>query len=960
MTTEPENKIYTYDEVFEASENYFDGDDLAAKVFVDKYALRDLEDNLLELTPKDTHKRISKEFARIEKKYPNPMSEEEIFNLMDHFKYIVPGGSPMSAIGNPYQIQSAGNCFTIAHPFDSYGGICYSDEQLVQLMKRRSGVGINISNLRPSDLPVRNAARTTDGIGLWMEKYSRTCREVAQGGRRGALIEIINIHHPDIELFIDIKKDKTKVTGANVSIQITDDFIEAVNKDDDFELRWPIDSNNPIVKRKIKAKYLWDKIIKSNFEGSEPGMLFWDTAIKNSVSNDYGIVDKKFYDIGCNPCVTGETLILTNKGNVSIKQVIKNDIKRYKVATYNIKTNQIEFEDIIFGGKTRKDTDIIEIELNDGEKIQLTPDHKIYTKNRGYIKATLLNKNDIILKINKKIVERLIKKNTIKNNQDVYDITTEKNHNFFANNILVHNCGEIIQGEDSCRLMSIVLKSFVNNPFTEKAYFDYKKLKEVAYKAQKLMDDLVDIELELMQNIINKINSDPEPLYVKKIERDLWKNMKETCKNGRRTGLGITSIGDVFAYMGVKYGSKESIKITEKIYKSLALAAYKSTVQMAKDRGSFPIYSYEIEKNNIFLNRIWKEDKNLYNEYKKYGRRNVACLTTAPNGSLGILTQSTSGIEPVFQLSYKRRKKINPNDKNSRIDFIDDTGDAWQEFNVEHHGVKIWNKITGKTNIEESPYYQSTVKDIDWMSGIDIQAAAQKWVCHSISRTCNVPNDIKKEDISNIFMRAYEQGCKGLTVYRQGSRSGVLIDNKESSSSKIIKTQAPKRPKSLKCEIFHVSVKKIPFFVIVGLFNNEPYEVFAGMNISDGEIAIPKNIKDGILIKTKRGEYRLNSHENTEEIIRDNISKFIDEDQEASTRLISLALRHGADINFVVHQLEKTTGDMAGFSKAISRVLKKYIENNTIISGEECPDCHGELRRSEGCVSCSCGFTKCM
>ncbi len=816
-----EIKKYTYEEAFEASKEYFEGDELAAKVFVDKYALKDNEQNILEDTPVKMHKRLAKEFARIEKKYPNPMTEEEIFGLIDHFKYIVPAGSPMSAIGNPYQVQSTGNCFTIASPYDSYGGILYSDQQLAQLMKRRCGAGINISNLRPKGLLVKNAARTTNGIELWMERYSNTCREVAMEGRRGALIEILNIRHPDIEDFIDIKKDKNKITGSNISIQITEDFIKAVEKNENFELKWPVDSDNPAIKKTIKAKDLWDKIIKSNFEGSEPGLLYWDTSIKNSVSNDYGKIDKRFYDIGCNPC------------------------------------------------------------------------------------------------------------------------------------------GEIIQGEDSCRLTSIVVKSFVKNPFTKDAYFDYSEFRKIASKAQRIMDDLVDIELELMKNILNKISSDPEPSYIKKIEKDLWRNFKEVCEKGRRTGLGITSIGDTFAYLGVRYGSDESIKITGEIYKNLALGAYESTVQMAKERKSFPLYSYNIEKNNKFLNNIWKNDKNLYNEYKKYGRRNIACLTTAPNGSIGILTQSTSGIEPVFQLSYKRRKKINPGDKNSKIDFIDDIGDSWQEFEVEHYGLKKWREITGKTEIKDSPYYQSTIENIDWMNGIDIQAAAQEWVCHSISRTCNLPKNITEDIISKIFMRAYYKKCKGITIYRQGTRSGVLIDSNTEEGS-ISKTIAPKRPEILNCDVHHVSVKKIPFFVIVGFLKNDVYEVFAGVNVSgDGEIVIPRTIDKGALKKMKRGRYDLYNI-NREDVIRINISKFIDEDQETITRLISSNLRHGCDVSFVVHQLEKTAGDLTGFSKAICRVLKKYIKDGELVRGEECPECHGELIREEGCIRCiSCSFSKC-
>ncbi len=1250
-----DKKVYKYDDAFKRSKEYFGGEELPAKVFLDKYALRDREGNILEDTPDKMHRRLAKEFARVERKYPNPMSEDEIFDLIDHFKYIIPQGSPMSAIGNPYHVQSSGNCFSIEPPYDSYGGICYTDQQLVQLMKRRCveenskvnvkdkglifikdvqigdyilsfnnknrvseykkvtnifntqvdkedriqisfsngsilktskkhpiltyvddyvykkgkslqegdvcikpsqenqdylsfdenlsdiswfigchvgdgsvgrlkngglrlrnlgdneeiikkyaemsnlltgskaqyrvssrkfyktkcweysnnkkslngvvnkyldgmvgqkvytvkvpefikknnlwipfisglidadgyirdygtidiavcsqslideissflsiygisyyssiryskrknekpiyriqihsnrkilnifkkymihdikkdkidkaicrefshkkylsigeresilknykkilypnrysdkkltvlevgsrnnlsaiigllkkdknigigalntflnydlisqekyneisqrvfvkkinkdidsskyidievegnnnfyagnfgmvnihncGVGMSLNTIRPKGLPVNNAAKNTDGISIFMERYSNTCREVAQNSRRGALILLLNVCHPEIKTFINIKNDKKKITGANISIQMTDNFIEAVKRDDEFELRWPVDSNNPIIKQKVSAKEIWDNFIYSSWKFADPGVLFWDTVIKYSVSNDYGKVDKTFYDTSCNPCA------------------------------------------------------------------------------------------------------------------------------------------EIVMGADSCRLLAINLYSFVENKFKSNARFNYSKFSTIVQKAQRMMDDMVDLEIELIKRIIKKIESDPEPEYIKEIEKQTWVKILETCKKGRRTGLGITGLGDTIASLGQRYGSDKSIRTTSKIYKTLCLNAYRSSCNLSKERGSFPIFSHKIEKDNLFLNRIWEADPELYKLYKKYGRRNIALTTTPPAGSISTLAQVTSGIEPAFMIEYKRRKKINSNDEGTRVDFIDDMGDSWQEFDVYHKGFEEWMKITGKKDIKESPYFKATSKDIDWVASVDIQAEAQKWICHSISKTCNLPSGATKEMVEKVYLRAWSKKCKGFTIYRDGCRTGVLVKKEDpiDKLTTIIKTDAPKRPKKLKCNIFHVSVKKIPFFIIVGLLHNDPYEIFAGVNVnSEGDIIIPKNFKEAIIEKEKRGRYSLIDINDDKNII-ENISKFVDEEQEAVTRLISSNLRHGCDVNFIVHQLEKTKGDLMSFSKAISRVLKKFIEDGSKVSGEECPECGAKMFRVEGCASCSCGFSRC-
>lgn len=1243
----------SYEDALVKSIEYFKGEELPAKVFLDKYALRNERGELLEETPDDMHKRLAREFARIEKKYPNPMSEDEIFDLIKNFEYIIPQGSPMSAIGNPYHIQSSGNCFTIKPPYDSYGGIFYTDQQLAQLMKRRCvsstsyvnikgkgnikiknakiddeilsfntckniseykkikdifksnvdkedrititlsngtilntskkhpvlifcdgeykyipclnlkeddvlikpevnsnysdmfefdkkltdigwfigchmgdgtasknktrirclgdneivvakyaevansltdstaqykkstkriyksvvweynnnkktvdnmlvkyidnqrgkktynghipsfirennlwipflagiidsdgyirqygsisvsmcmkemidelsvflssygvrhhvqtryprrgneqiiyrlnihvennlldiiksylyhdkkiekinsrigrefshiyyisdfekeqivekyenqkksintlktkqskdeaksrknlsviisnikkgdnpgvgalniflkydlisqkkyseimqrvfvkkiekdevtteyidievadnnnfyagnfglvnihncGVGVSLNPLRPKGSSVKNAAKTTDGIGVFMERYSNTCREVAQNGRRGAEILILSVHHPEIQTFINIKKNRQKVTGANISIQMTDEFMEAVINNDEFELRWPVEGT-PVMTQKIKAREIWDNFIESSWDNAEPGVLNWSTVIKNSVSNCYGKVDDAFYDTACNPC------------------------------------------------------------------------------------------------------------------------------------------GEIVMGTDSCRLLAINLYSFVKNKFTSEAFFDFDDFSVKVGKAQRMMDDMVDLEIELIQRILDKVDSDPEPNNIKSIEKETWENLLEVCKKGRRTGLGITGLGDTIASLGIIYGSPESIEITESIYKNLCLNAYKETCLMARDRGTFPIFSYDIEKDVPFINKVMSESDEVRELYLKYGRRNVAITTTPPAGSISVLAQVTSGIEPVFMVKYKRRKKVNPNDMNVRVDFVDQSGDAWQEFEVYHKGFKDWMEITGRENIEESPYNKATSNDIDWEASVDLQAAAQKWVCHAISKTCNLPSSATKELVEKVYLRAWEKGCKGFTVYRDGCRTGVLVSDKKEDkeeNNKIAKTQAIKRPQKLPCDVYRATVKGEKYFVIIGHISDEPYEVFAG-KIIDDNFDIKQSIKNGYVEKMKRGKYALITEDG--EVLLDSISDAIDNEEEAVTRLISSNLRHGCDVGFIVHQLEKTRGDLLGFAKAVSRILKKYVKDGTKVHGEVCKECGANLIRVEGCITClSCGWSKC-
>lgn len=814
-----------FDEALESSIEYFDGDELAANVFVTKYALRDTDGVYHETTPDDMHKRLAKEFSRIESNYPNPMTEDEIYSLFKNFKYVVPQGSPMSGIGNPYQVQSISNCFVIPSPHDSYGGILTSDQELVQIAKRRGGVGFDLSTIRPIGLPTGNAARTTDGIEVFMDRFSNSCREVAQGGRRGALMMTISVHHPQILDFIKIKNDKTRVTGANISVRLTDEFLDAVENNEDFQLRFPVDSNEPTVSRIIRARDVWDKIIESAWSSAEPGILFWDNATGSTPSDIYK--EEGFGSTSTNPC------------------------------------------------------------------------------------------------------------------------------------------GEIILSPyDSCRLMVVNLLSFVDNPFTKDAKIDFEKLESVSIKAQRLMDDMVDLEMEQVNKILEKIEADPEPDNIKATERNLWKNVLMQAEKGRRTGLGVTAVGDMLAALGIRYGSNSSIETVESVYKCLATSAYKSSSIMAKERGAFPIYSKELESSHGFINRILDSDVDLRKMHSAYGRRNIAITTTAPAGSVSTLTQTTSGIEPAYMIKYVRRKKISESEADAGVDFIDDIGDKWQEYTVYHHGFKEWMNIANSENVKRSPYWKATSSDIDWVSKVKVQAAAQKWVCHAISNTTNIPSDTDIEAVKKIYMEGWKSGCKGVTVYRDGSRSGVLISSKASDTQ--LKThEAPDRPKELTCSIHHATIKGEAWTILVGLFGGRPYEVMGGLQ---RYIEIPKKYKKGKIIKhpykTKNSRYDLVIGKNGDTFtIKDIVAVFDNPNHAGFTRTISLALRHGAPINYVVEQLQKDTEmDMFSFSKVIARVLKGYITDGTRPGKTVCENCGAEdtLAYQEGCVACtSCGHSKC-
>lgn len=833
------SNTYTYDQAISASLSYFNGDDLAASVFVGKYALRDQSGNYLELTPLDMHNRLANEFSRIEKRYPNPLTREEILDLFTAgedrrgFGDVVPQGSPMSAVGNAHQLQSLSNCFVIPSTLDSYGSILTTDQMQIQIMKRRGGVGHDISNIRPRGLRTSNAAGTTDGLGVFMERFSNSTREVAQGGRRGALMISVSVKHPEIETFVDIKRDPTKVTGANVSVRVTDDFMQAVKDDADFTLQWPVDVplQEAKVTRVIKARDLWNRIVSAAHERAEPGILFWDTALKMTPSDCYAA--DGYRSVSTNPC------------------------------------------------------------------------------------------------------------------------------------------GEIVLSPyDSCRLILVNVSRFVKNAFTLNASFDFERFDKVVQCAQRLMDDLIDLELEAIQKIIAKIDADPEPESVKRVERDMWCDIYDAAMKGRRTGLGITGLGDAAAMMVLPYDGSELF--VNDVYRALALGAYRSSVQMAKERGAFPVFKHENEVGHPFLERVLSQDDTLRHEHGLHGRRNIALTTTAPAGSVSILTQTTSGCEPVFKRSYTRRKKINPNDSAARVDFVDALGDRWQHFTVYHHGLKKWMETTGETDESLSPYAGSAADEIDWHARVDIQAAAQRWICHSISSTINLPKETPANVVSELYIRAWEKGCKGVTVYRDGCRDGVLVSEspkKQDEELRVIaETDAPKRPKVLVCDIHRANVKGETYLIVVGLLNDRPYELFCGLS---DKVELPKKVKRARLIKNGRNNdgvatYNLEIPVGDDETItfKDIVTLFDNTAYSDLTRTMSLALRHGAPVKYLVEQLRKSRNtDMVSFSSVIARVLSKhYIADGTKATQEKtCAQCSGtNLAYQSGCVTCvDCGSSKC-
>lgn len=837
---------YSQDDALKASLDYFNGDELAARVWVNKYALKDSFGNIYEKSPEDMHWRIANEIARIESKYKNPMSAQEVFNLLDRFKYVVPSGSPMSGIGNNFQIASLSNCFVIGleGKADSYGAIIRIDEEQVQLMKRRGGVGHDLSHIRPKGSPVKNSALTSTGLVPFMERYSNSTREVAQDGRRGALMLSVSIKHPDAEAFIDAKMTEGKVTGANVSVKIDDDFMKAVTTATPYKQQYPINDENPTYSKDIDAAKLWEKIIHNAWKSAEPGVLFWDTIKRESIPDCYA--DLGFETVSTNPC---------------------------------------------------------------GE-IPLCP-------------------------------------------------------------------------YDSCRLIAINLFSYVVNPFTPEAYFDYELFKEHAAKTQRIMDDIIDLELEKIDAIKEKIESDQESEEIKGAERKLWEKIYRKSSMGRRTGVGITAEGDMLAAMGLRYGTEEATAFAEEIHKTLAIAVYSSSVNLAKERGAFEVFDINREAQNPFINRLKEACPSLYDDMKKYGRRNIACLTIAPTGTVSIMTQTTSGIEPVFMPVYKRRRKVNPNDTNVHVDFTDENGDSFEEYIVYHHKFVEWMKKSGidttkrysqveiDSIVARSPYNKATSNDIDWVAKVEMQGRIQKWVDHSISVTINLPNNVDEKLVNELYVTAWKCGCKGCTVYRDGSRAGVLVstdnkkDKKENEEMKPFITEV--RPTILEADVVRFQNNKEKWVAFIGLLNGEPYEIFTGQQDDEDGIPLPKNVTHGIIIKhtnedgTKRYDFQFENKIGYKTTI-EGLSERFNPEFWNYAKLISGVLRYKMPIEQVIKlisSLELASDNINTWKNGVERALKRYIKDGTS-TAEKCPNCKQQLIFEEGCLHCpGCGYSKC-
>lgn len=852
-----EKKIYSYEEAYQASLNYFKGDELAARVWVNKYAMKDSLGNIYESSPTDMHWRLANEIARVEKKYINPLSAEEVFLLLADFRYLIPAGSPMTGIGNDFQIASLSNCFVIGVEgnADSYGAILKEDEEQVQLMKRRGGVGHDLSAIRPKGSPVKNSALTSTGLVPFMERFSNSTREVAQDGRRGALMLSVSIKHPDAEAFIDAKMIAGKVTGANVSVRIDDAFMQAVEENKPYQQQYPIQDSNPMIIQEVDAAMLWKKIIHNAWASAEPGVLFWDTIIRESIPDCYA--DLGFQTISTNPC---------------------------------------------------------------GE-IPLCP-------------------------------------------------------------------------YDSCRLLCLNLYSYVDHPFTPQATFNFVLFQQHVQWAQRLMDDIIDLEIEKIELILQKIAEDPQSEEVKATEKNLWKKILEKSTAGRRTGLGITAEGDMLAAMGLRYGSQEAIDFAVEVQKCLAINAYRSSVILAKERGVFSIFDAEREKDNPFILRLKEADKQLYADMLQYGRRNIACLTIAPTGTTSLMTQTTSGIEPVFLPVYKRRRKVNPNDSAVRVDHIDEVGDAFEEYIVYHHKFLQWMQVQGidttkqytqeeiEALVVRSPYYKATANDIDWLMKVRMQGALQKWVDHSISVTVNLPNEVDEELVHRLYMEAWRSGCKGCTIYRDGSRGGVLMGvEKKKEKKKENKEDLPqintgfghavvkKRPEVLECDVVRFQNNKEKWVAFVGLLDGRPYEIFTGLQDDEEGIALPKSVTCGRIIKcsnpdsTSRYDFQFENKRGYKTTVEGLSGKFNPEYWNYA-KLISGVLRYGMPLEHVVRlvgQLQLRNESINTWKVGVERALKKYISDGASAQGQKCSHCGEEtLVYQEGCLICtSCGCSHC-
>ena len=841
--------IYSYDEAFKASLDYFAGDELAARVWVNKYAMKDSFGNIFEKSPADMHHRIASELARIERKYPNPVPEEEIFDLIDHFRYIIPAGSPMTGIGNDFQIASLSNCFVIGidGDADSYGAIMKEDEEQVQLMKRRGGVGHDLSRIRPKGSPVKNSALTSTGLVPFMERFSNSTREVAQDGRRGALMLSVSIKHPDAEAFIDAKMTEGRVTGANVSVRIDDEFMRCATEGQPYRQQYPIDAEKPQMEKEIDAAALWKKIVHNAWKSAEPGVLFWDTIIRESLPDCYANLG--FKTISTNPC---------------------------------------------------------------GE-IPLCP-------------------------------------------------------------------------YDSCRLLAINLYSYVKNPFTPEAEFDFELFRRHVQLAQRLMDDIIDLEQEKIDRILEKIASDPQSDEVKATERTLWEKIRRRTGQGRRTGVGITAEGDMLAALGLRYGTQEALDFAVEVQKTLALSAYRSSVTMAQERGAFEVFDAEREKNNPFMLRIKEADPQLYADMAQHGRRNIACLTIAPTGTTSLMTQTTSGIEPVFLPVYTRRRKVNPNDPEVRVDFTDESGDAFEEYIVYHHKFLTWMRANGidtekhytaeeiEDLVSRSPYYKATANDVDWLMKVKMQGAIQKWVDHSISVTVNLPATVDEELVNRLYVEAWKSGCKGCTIYRDGSRSGVMISVKKKDEKPELPECRPpqvteRRPDVLECDVVRFQNNQDKWVAFVGLLDGEPYEIFTGLQDDDEGIVLPKTVTKGRIIKkinpdgTKRYDFQFENKRGYKTTV-EGLSEKFNKEYWNYAKLISGVLRYRMPLQNVIRlvgSLQLESENINTWKVGVSRALKKYITDGTVAQGQKCPNCgKEELVYQEGCLICkNCGASRC-
>lgn len=1163
---------YSRDEVYQATLDYFNGDTLATEVWINKYCLKDSDGNLYEKTPDDMHWRLANEFARIENKYPNPLSVEEIYNKIKKFKKIVPQGSPMAGIGNDFQTISISNCFVVGNgeDADSYGGIFEIDQKIAQLQKRRAGVGINLDFIRPNGSPVKNSALTSTGVVPFMERFSNTTREVAQGGRRGALLEAISIKHPDSEDFIDAKLQVGKVTGANVSVKIDDEFMDAVLNNKTYTTQYPVESDKPIFTKEINANKLWKKIIHNAWKSAEPGCLFFDTILKESIPDCYS--DLGFKTVSVNPCFSGNEQLLTTQGYKSFEELdgidtiqiinkngdivnskvwksgVKDTIKLYNTQNEEIictpdhkwMTNDgqyIEAKNLIgkkllpylnlkkthddlflklgfiqgdanltrLKSETHKgfeinigdnDDDVLElfgfIRKENKQRIFYSDDYYTICQDLKFHSEVLPKRNlpeninnwsinekkaflsglfsangsivgnyrisfkstnkNLIIDLQKIFIELgistyyttnkekevkflngtykckesydlnigkyydLIKfyneigfihnyknkklKNIILNRSpkirkiekydkiDVYDFTEPLTNWGVVNGYIAHNCGEITLCEsDSCRLLAINLYSYVKNPFTNEAYFDFEEFKKDCEISERLMDDIVDLEIEKVNKILNKIGSDPESDKIKEVEKRMWLEIKEKAEMGRRTGFGITGEGDMVAALGLKYGTDEANDFCEEVHKQLKLSAYHSSVIMAKERGAFPIYSNEREKNNPFINRIKNEDPDLYEMMTKYGRRNIALLTIAPTGSVSIMTQTSSGIECVFLPYYTRRRKINPSDKNVRVDFIDEVGDHWMEYPVFHHKFETWLEVNGydieniknnysKDQIDEliklSPYYKATSNDVDWVKKVEMQGRIQKHIDHSISVTVNLPNNISEEIVSKVYEMGYKSGCKGITVYRDGSRSGVLVssdEKKEKEKKKLFEdNHAPKRPKRLNADIVRFQNNHEKWVAVVGLLDNRPYEIFTG-KLSNGLSELSSSITKCDVVKNKDEngnksydiEY-IDSNKNKHVYFE--LNNTFNPEYWNYSKMISGVLRHGMPLVYVLNLIQSLNLDddhLNTWKNGVARVIKRYIKDGDMAVGMKCENCGSKnVVFKEGCAICmDCGSSKC-